>query len=703
MADRKDLLIEIGTEELPPKALRKLATAFASGIEQGLTQASLAFEKVKFYAAPRRLAVLVSQLEDCQPDQNMERRGPAAKAAFDEDGMPTKALQGFARSCGVDVNDLERMETDKGVWLVYRSVQAGKPAAELLPAIVEKALAGLPIPKRMRWADFSVEFVRPVHWVVLLFGQDVIDAEVLGIKAGRETRGHRFHHPDALYLAEPAAYAPLLETEGHVIADFDDRREAVLAQVVEVAVKAGGEAIIDEDLLNEVASLVEWPVAICGQFDERFLVVPEECLISSMQGHQKYFPVRDKQSGTLMPCFITVANIESSNVGSVISGNERVIRPRLEDAMFFYERDIEKPLATNNEQLKSVVFQKQLGTVYQKVERVQALAAHISDLFGLSQEEITKAKRAAELSKCDLVSEMVYEFPELQGIMGKNYALKQGEDSAVAQALDEQYMPKQAGGELPQSAIGEAVAIADKLDTLCGIFSVGLIPTGDKDPCGLRRASLGVLRVLVEKERAVDLYALIGTACKPFADIAQTSKGKPVAYDELVATIYNYVVDRLRAYFNDRAITPDVFESVLAREPKDPYDFSKRVNAVNAFREMPEAESLAAANKRISNILRKVEDEIPQQVDESIFQQDEEKALSLAVAKASQEVVPLLESQNYTQALRELAQLRETVDVFFDQVMVMAEDDALRINRIALLKTLNDLFLRVADLSKLQG
>lgn len=703
MAQRKDLLVEIGTEELPPKALRNLATAFAAGIEQGLQQAGVQFEKVKYYATPRRLAVLVSQLEVQQPDQQQERRGPALAAAFDQEGMPSKALQGFARSCGVEVEALERLETEKGAWLVYRSVLVGRSTAELVPEIVEKSLAALPIPKRMRWADFKVEFVRPAHWIVLLFGDEVIDAQILGIKAGRETRGHRFHHPQSLYIAEPAAYAPLLETEGQVIADFADRREAVLGQVVEAAVKVGGQAVIDEALLDEVTALVEWPVAICGRFEERYLAVPEECLISSMQGHQKYFPVREKATGKLMPYFITVANIVSSNVASIIAGNERVIRPRLEDAMFFFERDKERPLEARNEQLKTVVFQKQLGTVYEKVERVRDLSVHIAQLLGLSETDSAKVARAAMLAKCDLVTGMVGEFPELQGLMGKNYALKQGEDAVVAQALDEQYMPKQAGGELPSSTVGDALAMADKLDTLCGIFAVGLIPTGDKDPFALRRAALGILRLIIEKGHAVDLPSLIATAAKPFADIAQDGKGAKVAFNDLVEQIHSYVVDRLRAYFSDRGISSDVFESVLARAPRDPSDFAKRINAVTAFRSMLEAESLAAANKRISNILRQAPENVPMLINASLLQQDEERALSQAIGKVSDTVLPLLEKQDYTVALAQMAQLREAVDAFFDHVMVMADDEALKLNRIALIKSLNALFLRVADLSKLQG
>ena len=703
MAEFQDLLIEIGTEELPPKALLKLVTAFAEGIEKGLEQAGLTYAEVKFYAAPRRLALVVRDLMVKQADRDQERRGPALAAAFDDDGMPTKALQGFARSCGVAPEALERLETDKGVWLVHRSIQAGKRTIELVPEIVEKSLAALPIPKRMRWANFDVEFVRPVHWVVLLFGQEVIEAEILGVKAGRETRGHRFHHPAALYIAEPAAYAPLLETEGHVIADYAVRREAILAQVVEAAVKAGGEAVIDEDLLDEVTALVEWPEALCGRFDERYLAVPDECLISSMQGHQKYFPVRNKETGKLLPNFITVSNIASTNVNSVISGNERVIRPRLEDAMFFYERDLEKPLESHNEQLKTVVFQKKLGTVYQKVERIRALSKYLAQQLAMSSDDIVHVQRAADLSKCDLVSEMVYEFPELQGIMGKYYALKQGEADLVAQALEEQYMPRQAGGDLPGHLVGEVLAVSDKLDTLCGIFAVGMIPTGDKDPFGLRRASLGILRVLIEKSHAVDLHDAIKVAAQPFADIAQDNKGTKLTVDDLAQRVFGYVTERLRSYFLDRSISPDVFEAVLARSPKCPYDFSRRVYAVSTFRGLPEASSLSAANKRISNILRQVSGEVPAQVDSGLLQQDQERALYQMLVSMTDEVTPLLDQQDYTAALTRLAQLREVVDVFFDHVMVMADDEVLKMNRVALLKSLNALFLRIADLSKLQG
>ncbi len=703
MADRQDLLVEIGTEELPPKALRRLANAFAKGIEEGLARLNLSHSDIHCYAAPRRLAVLIDQLDVRQPDQAQERRGPALTAAFDDDGMPTRALQGFARSCGVAVEALERLETDKGVWLAYRSVQPGKLTADLIASVIEKALFTLPVPKRMRWADFKVEFVRPVHWVVLMFGQDVIDAEILGIKTGRETRGHRFHHPEPLYLAEASAYSPLLETQGYVIADYEVRREAILAQVVEAAVKVGGEAVIDEALLDEVTALVEWPVAVCGRFDERFLTVPEACLISSMQGHQKYFPVRDQKTDNLLPYFITVANIVSRNVASVIAGNERVIRPRLEDAMFFYGRDIERTLESGNEQLKSVVFQKKLGTVYQKVERVKVLSVHLAGLLGFCAEDVTRVERAAELSKCDLVSDMVGEFPELQGIMGHHYALKQGEDKIVARALEEQYMPKQAGGDLPCSAVGDVLAVADKLDTLCGIFSIGLIPTGDKDPYALRRAALGVLRILIEKEHALDLHALMTFASRPFINVMQGPKGSEITSAELVDKIYGYATDRLKAYFSDKSIPADVFDSVQALALKDPFDFSQRVYAVNTFRAMAEAESLAAANKRISNLLRQVDGEISMQVNASLLQEKEEEALSRVVSAAHDDVLPLLEQKNYTQVLSRLAQLRGEVDAFFDHVMVMVDEPSLKMNRLALLKSLNSLFLRVADLSKLQG
>jgi len=691
MSNKRDLLIEIGTEELPPKALLKLSNAFTAGITEGLQKAGLGFGQVESFAAPRRLAVLVKALEEGQADKEVERRGPALTAAFDGDGNPTKATEGFARSCGVTPDQLETMETDKGAWLIYRSSQSGQPTTELIPAILNEALHRLPIPKRMRWGDLDAEFVRPVHWVVLLFGDDVIDAEVLSVRSGRDTYGHRFHHPAPIYLGEPAAYAPLLETTGRVMADFAKRREAIRAQVMEVAEQAGGKAIIDDELLDEVTGLVEWPLAVVGSFEQRFLEVPPECLISAMKGHQKYFHMVDTE-GRLMPNFITVSNIESRRPEYVREGNERVIRPRLTDADFFWNQDRKSTLEARIDSLKSVVFQQQLGTIYDKSQRVGAIAAKIAEVIGGEPE---LAARAAQLAKCDLMTEMVGEFPELQGIMGRYYAQHDGEPAEVAAALDEQYMPRFAGDALPQGRTGQAVAIADKLDTLIGIFGIGQVPSGDKDPFALRRAALGALRVIIEQGLDIDLLAMLDHAALANTGLFDN--------DQVVDQVFDFMMGRLKAYYHDAGVAPDTFEAVLVQRPTRPLDFDARLRAVTAFRALAEAESLAAANKRISNILRKSEEAIPGKVDTALLQDAAEKALHEQVEAMAAKVTPLFAARDYEAALKQLAGLREVVDAFFDAVMVMADEAAIRANRLALLNRLRSLFLEVADLSQLQG
>lgn len=691
MSDKRDLLIEIGTEELPPKALLKLSTAFTAGITDGLKQADLDFGSVEPFAAPRRLAVLVKQLDATQADKTVERRGPALTAAFDADGNPTKATEGFARSCGTSVDQLETLETDKGAWLVYRSTQQGQPTTELVPGILKTALDKLPIPKRMHWGDLDAEFVRPVHWVVLLFGDEVIDAEVLSVKSGRDTYGHRFHHPAPIFLGEPAAYGPILETTGRVIAEFDKRREAIRAQVMEAAEQAGGKAVIDDDLLDEVTGLVEWPLAVVGSFEQRFLEVPPECLISAMKGHQKYFHMVDGE-GRLMPNFITVSNIESRNPDYVRAGNERVIRPRLTDADFFWNQDRKQTLEQRIVSLKTVVFQQQLGTIYDKSQRVAAIAEKIAEIIG---GDSAHAARAALLAKCDLMTEMVGEFPELQGIMGRYYANHDGEATEVALALDEQYMPRFAGDELPQGKTGQALAIADKLDTLIGIFGIGQVPSGDKDPFALRRSALGALRIIIEQRLDIDLLEMLEHA-------AETNIGL-FDNDHVITQVFDFMMGRLKAYYHDAGVAPDTFEAVLAQRPTRPIDFDARLKAVTAFRQLPEAESLAAANKRISNILRKTDEAIPEQVATGLLQEEAEKALHSQVETLAATVAPLYAARDYEAALKQLAGLREVVDNFFDQVMVMADDAAIRGNRLALLKRLSGLFLEVADLSQLQG
>jgi glycyl-tRNA synthetase beta chain len=691
MADTRDLLIEIGTEELPPKALKSLSEAFGAGLMDGLAQAELKPRTITLYAAPRRLAALIEGVAEKQDDQVVERRGPALQAAFDEEGVPTKAAEGFAKSCGVEVSDLEKLETDKGAWLSYKLEQPGKPTAELVPGIVEKALAGLPIPKRMRWGAGEAEFVRPVHWVVLLFGDEVIDATILDVQAGRETRGHRFHHPETLSIAEPKAYAPMLETEGHVMPDFAARREAIFGQVEEAAHKLGGTAVIDEDLLDEVTALVEWPNAISGSFEKKFLDVPQEALVSTMQDNQKYFAVVDK-NGALMPHFITISNIESRDPAKVSEGNERVIRPRFADAAFFWEQDRKKRLEDHAEQLKTIVFQKQLGTVWDKSQRVAKLAGFIAQILGADK---AQAIRAAELSKCDLVTSMVFEFTDLQGIMGRYYAKHDGEPEAVANALDEQYMPRHAGDDLPAGDIGQVLSLADKLDTLMGIFAIGQKPTGTKDPFALRRAALGVLRIVIEKQRDLDLEVLLEKSAEGLADKVDAKKA--------VGETFDYIMDRLKAYYTDRGIAADVIEAVLAQRPTRPLDFDKRVRAVESFRQLAEAESLAAANKRIQNIVRKFEGTPPEKIDRGLLQEPAEVELAERVESMRAAVGPDFDNGDYEAGLTKLAGLREAVDTFFDEVMVMADDEALKNNRIALLNNLGGLFLRAADLSRLQG
>ena len=694
MSERRDFLFEIGTEELPPKALRKLGVALDSGVREGLNKAALDYSETQWYAAPRRLAVLVKGLVVAQADSVDERRGPAVTAAFDGDGIPTRAAQGFASSCGVEVEALETVETSKGAWLVFRSARQGEASRELLPAIIETALKQLPIPRRMRWGALQAEFVRPVHWLVMLLGDEVINTSMFGVETGQTTRGHRFHHPETIYLAEPTAYAPLLESEGHVMVDFAARREAVRAQVMEVAAGIGGKAVIDEALLDEVTGMVEWPVALAGNFEQRFLEVPPEALISAMKGHQKYFHVVS-DTGELLPHFITVSNIESTNMDVVRRGNERVIRPRLSDAVFFWQQDRKQPLAALSARLDSVVFQKKLGTLKEKSTRVAAVAAEIAAQLGGDR---ALAQQAGELSKCDLMTEMVGEFPELQGIMGRYYAIHGGVPLEVATALDEQYMPRFAGDDLPQSAIAQSLAIADKLDTLVGIFAIGQPPTGDKDPFALRRAALGVLRIIVERELPLDLQQLLQLATQQYS-----AQGNVKVADEVTEQAFDFMMDRLRGYYVDNGIGRELFEAVWSRRPTAPRDFDLRLRAVEAFRQLPQAESLAAANKRIANILKKVEGEITSEIDQSLLSDEAEQALFTALNEMRAVVEPQFDAGDYSAALTELAGLQATVDRFFDEVMVMVDDAALRNNRIALLNALLGLFMRAADLSCLHS
>ena len=682
-------LVEIGTEELPPKALKKLSEAFAQGIKNGLADASLNYGGVTIYAAPRRLAVMITELQVQQADKIIERKGPAKKAGFDADGNPTKALQGFARGCGVEVDALIELETEKGIWMGYNLEQKGQAAAELLPDIVSQALAKLPIPKRMRWGDSDVEFVRPVHWVLMLLGSEVVPATILGHKTANTTKGHRFHAPDEITISQPEEYAEKLVKQGYVLADFAQRSQRIAEQVHAVAGKAGGQAVIDADLLEEVTALNEWPVAVVGEFDNDFLAVPSEALISAMAGHQKYFHMLDAE-GKLMPNFITVSNIESSNPQSVKFGNERVIRPRLADAKFFWNQDRKQPLDDFLPRLKTVVFQQQLGTLFDKVERLETLAVKIGKPLSVDPSD---CERAARLSKCDLMSEMVGEFPDLQGVMGRYYAYEQNENSDVADAIEAQYQPRFAGDELPANGVAQALAIADKLDTITGIFGIGQVPTGDKDPFALRRAALGMLRIMIEKNLDLDLRLLIQYSLDLHPQVKVS--------ESLVNDIYDFVMSRLRAYYTVQGVTSEQFEAVRVCRPAHPIDFAMRIAAVRQFSQMESAESLSAANKRISNILRKVDGDIAETVNVELLTDGAEKDLWLALDALREKVSPQIAARDYVAAVSELASIKNFVDVFFEEVMVMADDEAVKHNRLALLKQIYQLFLQVADISRL--
>lgn len=686
----QNFLFELGTEELPPKALLSLSRALEAEALAGLkellgtaAEAALAQARVTSYATPRRLALLIENLVAEVPASEFVMQGPPARIAFDAEGNPSKALEGFARKCDTDVASLEEIDGK----MCFRQLSAAKPLREQLPAIMQNALNKLPIPKRMRWGASRVEFVRPVHWLVMLFGDEVVECEILGVKAGRKTRGHRFHHNREIELITATEYADTLKNTGMVVADFAARREDIRAQVVAEGEKLGGVAQIDDDLLDEVTALNEWPVALTGRFEERFLAVPARALISSMKEHQKYFHVEDKQ-GNLMPHFITLCNIVSNDPQQVIEGNEKVIRPRLSDAAFFFETDKKKSLESRIEQLKTIVFQKELGTLHDKAVRISTLAQRIAANLG---NDTAQAARAAMLAKTDLMSDMVYEFTDLQGLMGYHYALHDGEDEAVAQAMNEQYMPRFAGDELPQSAPGIAIAIADRLDTLTGLFGINQPPTGSKDPFALRRAALGVLRIIIERKLDLDLRELIAVAADSHTALS--------ARDGLEDKVLDFMLERLRAWYEDEQISADVFLSVLAVKPTKPLEFDARVKAVSHFRTLQEAEALAAANKRVSNILTKQGGVIEAAINDALLQDDAEKALAGEIAQISANVAPLFAAGDYQAALEQLASLRGSVDRFFDEVMVMADDEAIRNNRLALLSQLRNLFLGVADIS----
>ena len=685
----QNFLVEIGTEELPPKALKTLATSFADNVEAELNQAGLTFDKIEWFAAPRRLAVKVLNLATQQPSKEIEKRGPAVSAAFDAEGKLTKAAEGWARGCGITVDQAERIATDKGEWLVHRAKIEGQPTKNLLNDIVANALAKLPIPKPMRWADKTVQFIRPVHTVTMLLGDELIEGEILGVASARTIRGHRFLGEKEFEIQHADQYPQLLREKGSVVADFNERKAEILAKSQAKATALGGVADIEESLLEEVTSLVEYPNILAAKFEERFLAVPAEALVYTMKGDQKYFPIYDKD-GKLLPHFIFVSNINPEDPTAIIEGNEKVVRPRLTDAEFFFKTDLKQKLVDRLPRLETVLFQQQLGTLKDKTDRIEQLAGDIAKQIGADE---AKAKRAGLLSKCDLMTNMVFEFTDTQGVMGMHYARHDGEDEEVAVALNEQYMPRFAGDELPKSLVASAVALADKFDTLTGIFGIGQAPKGSADPFALRRAALGALRIIVEKNLPLDLEDLVKKSAALFGD--------KLTNQNVVADVVDFMLGRFRAWYQDEGLAVDVIQAVLARRPTRPADFDARVRAVSHFRTLDSAEALAAANKRVSNILAKADAAIGE-INLTACVEPAEKALAEAVLALRTEVQPLIAQGDYTSVLDKLANLRAPVDSFFDNVMVNAEDPALRQNRLAILNTLQGLFLQVADISVLQ-
>ncbi|KGK17351.1 glycine--tRNA ligase subunit beta [Vibrio navarrensis] len=685
----KEFLIELGTEELPPKQLRTLAEAFAANFEAELKAADLAHEGIKWFATPRRLALKVTNLAEGQADKVVEKRGPAVAVAFDADGKPTKAAEGWARGNGITVEQADRLKTDQGEWLLYKQEVKGQEAKAVVVELAAKALANLPIAKPMRWGDKETQFIRPVKTLTILFGDELIEGEILGVSSARTIRGHRFMGEAEFTIDSASQYPAILEERGKVIADYDARKATIIADAQKAAQQVGGVADLEDDLVEEVTSLVEWPVVLTAKFEEKFLKVPSEALVYTMKGDQKYFPVYDAKK-KLLPNFIFVSNIESKEPRHVIEGNEKVVRPRLADAEFFFNTDRKSKLIDRLPQLETAIFQQKLGTIKDKTDRITELAGYIAEQIGA---DVEKSKRAGLLAKCDLMTSMVFEFTDTQGVMGMHYARHDGEAEEVAVALNEQYMPRFAGDNLPTNGVSAAVAMADKLDTIVGIFGIGQAPKGS-DPFALRRASLGVLRIIVEYGYNLDLVDLVAKAKSLFGD--------RLTNENVEQDVIEFMLGRFRAWYQDEGFSVDIIQAVLARRPTKPADFDQRVKAVSHFRELDAAESLAAANKRVGNILAKFEGELPTEIDLSLLQEDAEKALAENVEVLTEALEPAFATGNYQQALSQLAALRQPVDAFFDNVMVMADDEALKKNRLTLLNNLRNLFLQIADISLLQ-
>ena len=682
------LLIELGTEELPPKSLKALATAFYDNIKSQLDSNDLSYSAIKWFATPRRLAVQVIDLNDKQADKVVEKRGPAVNVAFDEQGQPSKAAMGWARSNGITVEQAERLITPKGEWLLYKATVSGKTIHELVPDMVVTALNKLPIAKPMRWGSERIQFIRPVHTLTLMYGEQVIAGSALGVNSSNQVQGHRFHHQGLVTLKHANDYqAELLKA--YVEVDYQVRQDKIIAQIKQTERDISAVALIDEDLLEEVTSLVEWPVTLVGTFDEDFLNVPAEPLIYSMKDHQKYFPVTNSD-GVLVNKFIFVSNIESKDPQQVIFGNEKVIRPRLADAEFFFKTDKKQTLESRLSTLESVLFQKQLGTLKAKSMRIANLSKVIAEQLGENSDD---AYRAGLLSKTDLLSDMVLEFPQVQGTMGKYYALNDGENEAIAQALEDQYRPRYAGDNLPEASIGCAVAISDKIDTLVGIFGINQPPKGDKDPFALRRAAIGVIRIIIEKQLDLDLATLITESINLFGD--------KLINENTAENVLDFIMGRFRAFYQEQGIALDVIQAVLAKKPSAPLDFDKRIKAVSFFGELAEAATLAAANKRVGNILAKFDGQLYDGLKAELASEQAEKDLADVFQGIRLKVAPLMADKNYQAALSELAQLKAPIDTFFDNVMVMSDDEAVKINRLTLLNEIRNNFFAIADISLL--
>lgn len=691
MSSKKDLLIEIGTEDLPARFLLNLSNEFGDVLCDQLSTAELSFSEHKVFCTPRRLAVIVKDLDAKQEDQLIERKGPQAASAFDENGDPTQAAMGFARSYGIELSKLEFEKDSSDPRLIYREKCVGINTTELLPKILKNTISKLSIPKRMRWNETAAEFIRPVRWLLVIFGSDTVAANLFSLVASNVTYGHRFHSPKAIVVKHASAYSELLKVKGYVLANFEERQKKILEQVNALSAQVNGKPAYTQELLDEITSLVEWPYALLGSFDKKFLKIQKEVLISTMQDNQKYIPLLDK-NGLLLPQFIIISNIESSSPDIVKQGNEKVIVPRFEDAMFFWQRDKSQPLESRLEALKNVVFEKQLGTLFDKTERISKLSEFLCEYTGAEKKQI---QVAAKLSKCDLLTEMVGEFPKLQGVIGRQLALHNSMDSEVAHAIEEQYLPRHASDRLPTTLGGKTLALADRLDTLVGIFAIGKKPTGLKDPYGLRRASLAILRIIIETHLNIDLHASLKQAASLFPNTLNAHA--------VVEEVFDYIIERLRGYFSDRGVAPDVIDSVLANRTTNPNDIAARIDALCSFRKLPNAESLAAANKRIRNILKKTDRSKIGQVQKELLKEEAENALHTALEELSGDVEILFQQHEYEQALNKLANLRQPVDTFFDDVMVMDEDEVLKTNRIALLAKIDSLFMHVADFSRLQS